>query len=493
VRKRRRRCAQPAQSKTRSAGTNRPAVAKPLECGGFLVVDAIAVHTKNMNLYLVLVCLVGAAGGFLFGFDTSVISGVIEYISSPKVFNLDEISKGWTVSCIIVGCMIGCVVAGPSSSRFGRKKTLVLTALIFVVSSLGCAMAGQYVTFIISRIIAGVAVGAASMLAPIYIAELSPPQHRGKLVSLNLFAIFLGQSSAFYSNFLLRDVGGDENWRWMLAVMAVPSFLLFIFLLFVPESPRWLAEKNQPGQAMAILTRINGVAEASREFEEIKQTITSSKGRLVELFRPGMFRILVIGILLAVFQQVTGINVVMYYAPAIFKSAGFGNDSALLQTALMGMVNLTFAVVSMFYVDKMGRKPLMVIGSIGMSIAMGLLALTFISGHTKGYFVLICIMGYLAAFGFSLGPVVWVLIAEIFPNRLRSYAVAIATFMLWGANFIVSLTFPYLLKSLHGYCFVIYGAMCVLCLLFVLKYLEETKGKTLEEIEMDFTGIKSAP
>jgi MFS family permease len=177
----------------------------------------------------------------------------------------------------------------------------------------------------------------------------------------------------------------------------------------------------------------------------------------------------------------------MYYAPAIFKSAGFGNDSALLQTALMGMVNLTFAVISMFFVDKVGRRPLMIIGSIGMSIAMAMLALTFISGHAKGYFVLICIMAYLAAFGFSLGPVVFVLISEIFPNRLRSYAVAISTFMLWAANFVVSLTFPYLLNSLQGYSFVIYGAMCVLCLLFVLKYVEETKGKTLEEIEMDFT------
>jgi sugar porter (SP) family MFS transporter len=445
-----------------------------------------------MNLYLILVCLVGAAGGFLFGFDTSVISGVIEYISSPKVYNLDEISKGWTVSCIIIGCMIGCVFAGPCSSRFGRKKTLIFTALIFLISSLGCAITSHYLVFVTYRIIAGIAVGAASMMAPIYIAEISPPKHRGKLVSLNLFAIFLGQSSAFYSNYFLRDMGGDNNWRWMLAVMAVPSFLLFVFLLFVPESPRWLVEKNQAGPAMGILTRINGATEANREFQEITETLKATKGRLVELFHPGMFKILIIGILLAVFQQVTGINVVMYYAPAIFKSAGFGNDSALLQTALMGMVNLTFAVVSMFFVDKMGRKPLMIIGSIGMSIAMTMLALTFITGHAKGYFVLACIMGYLAAFGFSLGPVVWVLIAEIFPNRLRSYAVAISTFALWGANFVVSLTFPYLLNNLKGYSFVIYGSMCLLCLLFVLKYLEETKGKTLEEIEMDFIGSKPA-
>jgi len=443
-----------------------------------------------MNLYLILVCFVGAAGGFLFGFDTSVISGAIEYLT--KIFNLNDLSKGWTASCILVGCMIGCVVAGPSSSRFGRKKTLILTALLFLFSSLGCALSNAYLAFIVCRIIAGIAVGAAAMLAPIYIAELSPPQHRGKLVSLNLFAIVLGQTSAFYSNYFLRGVGGDDNWRWMFGVMVVPSLLLFVFLLFVPESPRWLIEKNQTAGGMAILTRINGAVEANREYAEILQTLKASKGKLVELFHRGMFKILIIGMMLAIFQQITGINVVMYYAPSIFISAGFPKDSALLQTALIGMVFLTFAVISMFCVDKMGRKPLMIIGSIGMGVAMALLALTFITG-VQGYFVLFCIMGYLAAFGFSLGPVVWVLISEIFPNRLRSYAVAITTFTLWAADFIVSLTFPYLLATLKGYCFVIYGAMCVLCLLFVLKYLEETKGKTLEEIEMDSQGVTHGP
>jgi sugar porter (SP) family MFS transporter len=442
-----------------------------------------------MNLYLILVCLVGSTGGFLFGFDTSVISGVIEYISSPHVFNLEGINKGWTVSCILIGCMIGCVLAGPLSSRFGRRKTLLLTALVFLVSSLGCAWSNQLSVFVTFRIVAGIAVGAASMLAPIYIAELSPPKHRGKLVSFNLFAIFLGQSAAFYSNYFFRNIGGDDNWRWMMAVMAVPSFLLFVSLLFVPESPRWLIEKHQNEPALKILTRINGTTEANREFKEIRESVgKEAKGKFVDCFRRGMFGILMVGILLAVFQQVTGINVVMYYAPSIFKSAGFGNDSALLQTALMGMVNLTFSVVSMFFVDRIGRKPLMVIGSIGMSIAMTLLALTFISGHARGSFVLICIMGYLAAFGFSLGPVVWVLIAELFPNRVRSYAVAIATFMLWGANFIVSLTFPYLLNNLKGYSFFIYGSMCLLCLVFVWKYLRETKGKSLEEIEREFMG-----
>ncbi len=347
-----------------------------------------------MNLYLLLVCLVGAAGGFLFGFDTSVISGVIEYISTPQIYNLNELSKGWTVSCIIVGCMLGCVIAGPLSNRYGRRKALLLTAFVFLVSSLGCALAQQYTVFIVCRIIAGVAVGAASMLAPIYIAEISPAKHRGKLVSLNLFAIFLGQSSAFYSNYFLRAVGGDNNWRWMVGVMAVPSFLLFVFLFFVPESPRWLVEKQKNERALDTLTRINGASAARLELDEIEESVRNEAlGKMGELLHAGMFRLLVIGILLAVFQQVTGINVVMYYAPSIFKSAGFANESALLQTALMGMVNLTFAVVSMFFVDKVGRKPLMLLGSIGMGAAMTLLALTFITGRAQGYFVLFCIMG----------------------------------------------------------------------------------------------------
>ena len=442
-----------------------------------------------INPYLVFACLVASTGGFLFGFDTSVISGVIEYISSPRVFNLEGIGKGWTVSCIIIGCMIGCVLAGPLSSRFGRKKTLMLTALLFLASSLGCATSLRLSAFVSFRTIAGIAVGAASMLAPIYIAELSPPRHRGKLVSINLFAIFLGQSAAFYSNFFLRNFGGNDNWRWMLGVMAIPSFLLFLALLFAPESPRWLIEKHRDEPALEILTRINGTAEADRQFKAIGESVhNEDRGKFVECFHRGMFGLLMVGILLAVFQQVTGINVVMYYAPTIFKSAGFGNDSALFQTALMGIVNLTFSVISMFFVDKIGRKPLLISGSIGMSIAMILLALTFITGHAQGYFVLICIMGYLAAFGFSLGPVVWVLIAELFPNRVRSYAVAIATFMLWGANFVVSFTFPYLLNRLRGYSFAIYGSMCLLCLAFVWKYVHETKGKSLEEIEAEFLG-----
>ncbi|HVU53909.1 MAG TPA: sugar porter family MFS transporter [Puia sp.] len=447
-----------------------------------------------MRLYLILICLVAAAGGFLFGFDTSVISGAIEFIQKPAVFNLNEWEKGWTVSCIIIGCMTGCVYTGPLSDKYGRKKLLIVTALIFLASSLGCALAEHYWVFIINRMVAGFAVGSASMLAPIYIAEVSPARHRGKLVSLNLFAIFLGQSAAFFSNYFLRNTGGIDNWRWMIGVQVIPSGILFLLLFFIPESPRWLVEKKRRFLALHILTRINGKELAEADLATIEGTASAENatGKFRELFRGRMFRLLLIGVALAVFQQITGINVIMYYAPSIFESAGFAPDSALFQTALMGLVNLTFAVISMSLVDRLGRKPLMVIGSIGMGISLLLLAITFITNHFSGYLVLFCIIGFLASFGFSLGPVVFVLISEIFPNNLRSHAVAISIFLLWAANFIVSFSFPYMLKNLQGYSFLLFSFMCFLCLLFVLRYLTETKGKSLEQIERELAGSGNA-
>jgi len=440
-----------------------------------------------MKPYLLFICLVAAAGGFLFGFDTSVISGAIEFIADPKVFNLDAIEKGWAVSCILIGCMAGCIFAGPLSDKYGRKKVFIFTALVFLVSSLGCALAANHIIFIVYRIIAGVAVGAASMLSPMYIAEVSPARHRGKLGIINILAIFIGQSVAFFSNFLLKDYGGLNNWRWMMGVMVIPSAILFLLLFFIPESPRWLMGKRKNEEARLVLTKImNKGASVEDELTDIERSIHAVKGKLGALLRGKMFKLLMVGIALAVFQQASGINVIMYYAPSIFKSAGFGTGSALFQTAIMGLVNLTFAVMAMFFVDRLGRKPLMVIGSMGTGLSLLLLAITFITGHFHGYFVLVCIMGFLAFFGFSIGPVVWVLISEIFPNNLRSQAVAISFFFLWATDFVVSFTFPYLLNHFKGYSFLIYSLMCFLCLLFVIKYITETKGKSLEQIEKEF-------
>lgn len=443
-----------------------------------------------MRPYLILVCFAAAIGGFLFGFDTSVISGVVEFIETPQVFGLDEIQKGWAVSCIIIGCMIGCVLAGKPSQLFGRKKMLLTTAFLFLFSTLGCALSDSFAAFIIYRILAGVAVGSASMLAPMYISEITPPAWRGKMVSFNQLATFTGQALAFVSNNILYKVDGTDNWRYMLGIMIVPSGLFLIFLLFIPESPRWLVQNNRKEKALDVLTRVNGAGNAQSELEEIIESLEKTvAGKFSELFRGKMKKVMIIGILLAVFQQVTGINVIMYYAPAIFKSTGLGNESALFQTMIMGLVNLTFTIISILLIEKLGRKLLMLIGSVGMGVFLTAISVAYFTSHFNGLIVLVFIMGYLAFFALSLGPVVWVLIGEIFPNRIRSHAVSLAVFCLWTANFLVSFSFPFLLSHLKGgFTFLIYAIMCVLCFIFVLQYLVETKGKTLEQIEKEMIG-----
>jgi sugar porter (SP) family MFS transporter len=440
-----------------------------------------------MRPYLVLVCFAAAVGGFLFGFDTSVISGAIEFIETPRVFGLDEIQKGWAVSCIIIGCMMGCILAGKPSQLFGRKKMLLTTAFLFLISTLGCALSQNFDAFIFYRILAGVAVGSASMLAPMYISEITPAKWRGRMVSFNQLATFTGQALAFVSNNFLYRFHGEDNWRFMLGIMIIPSGLFLIFLFFVPESPRWLVLNNRRDRAFKVLSRVSGAETAGNELQEIIESLEKTVvGKFSELFKGKMRKVMFIGILLAVFQQVTGINVIMYYAPAIFKSTGLGNESALFQTMIMGLVNLTFTVVSIILIEKLGRRLLMLIGSVGMGVFLFGISGAYFTNHFNGVIVLVFIMGYLAFFALSLGPIVWVLIGEIFPNNLRSHAVSLSVFCLWGANFVVSFSFPFLLTHLKGgFTFMIYALMCVLCFLFILKYLVETKGKTLEQIEKD--------
>jgi len=443
-----------------------------------------------MKTYLILVCFVATIGGFLFGFDTSVISGAIEFIQTPQVFNLTELQKGWAVSCIIIGCMAGAILCGKPSYIYGRKKMLLFTAFVFLLSTLGCSLAGDFTTFIVFRILAGVSVGSASMLAPLYISEISPPEWRGKMVSFNQLATFTGQAFAFVSNNFLYNIGGIDNWRYMLGIMIIPSGLFLVFIFFIPESPRWLVIMNRPEEALKVLARVNTLARAKTELEEIVYSVKHlAVGKFSELFKGRMSRIMLIGIMLAVFQQVTGINVIMYYAPAIFKSTGLGNETALFNTMIMGLVNLSFTIVSILLIERIGRRLLMIIGSAGMGLFLFAISFAYFTNNFTGYLVLVFIMGYLAFFALSLGPIVWVLIGEIFPNRLRSHATSLAVFCLWGANFVVSFSFPVLLKWLHGgFTFLIYAVMCVLCLVFVFKYLAETKGKSLEQIEKDLIG-----
>jgi len=431
--------------------------------------------------YLLLAAVVAAFGGLLFGFDTAVISGTIPFIQ--PYFHLDDIRLGWTVSSLLAGCILGVISAGKPGDVFGRKKTLMFAAALFLLSAIGSAMSALHLVFIFFRVIGGFAVGIASMLSPMYISEISPASRRGQLVSLNQMAIVIGILLAFFSNYWLSGTG-ENNWRWMFAVMGLPAFLFLISLLLVPESPRWLVQKDRDTEAFNILNRINGHERATFELAEIRNSILAEKGTYKEVFSSRMRPVLWLGVLMAVFSQVTGINSIMYYAPVIFQKAGIGTNSALMQTVTIGGVNFLFTLVAIAWVDKLGRKPLLIGGTIGMAISLTALTLAFFLHQFGGFIILIFILLYCASFAASLGPVTWVAIAEIFPNKLRSKAMSVAIVSLWLANFVVILTFPVILNRLGGgTAFLIFDIMCIILILYVFMKFPETKGKSLEELE----------
>lgn len=434
------------------------------------------------NTFLILVTFAAALGGLLFGFDTAVISGVVPFIKT--YFSLDDISLGWAVSSLLVGCVFGVIISGKPADIFGRRKTLLVASLLFFVSAIGSALSDHLYVFIIFRFIGGIAVGTASTLSPMYISEISPAKKRGSLVSLNQLTIVIGILVAFFSNYLLVNAG-DNNWRWMLAVMSMPALLFFVTLLFIPESPRWLAQKGKNETAFKILERINGTGAAEIELKSIEESIASEpKGSLKEVFSKEISPLIWIGIVVAVFSQVTGINSIMYYAPMIFAKTGIGVNNALMQTIAVGGVNLLFTFVAIKYIDKFGRKPLLIAGASGMAVSLFILAIAFYMHEFGGYLILAFVLIYIASFAMSLGPVTWVFVAEIYPNRIRSEAMSVAVVFLWAAVFVVSFTFPYMLNVFGGgTAFLIFGFMCVVYLLFLFTKVPETKGKSLEELE----------
>jgi len=438
-----------------------------------------------MKSYVILVSVVAALGGLLFGFDTAVISGTINFIQ--PYFGLSEVGLGWTVSSLLFGCIAGVFIAGKAGDHYGRKKVLMLAALLFFISAVGSASAHSLSFFLFSRILGGIAVGVASILSPMYIAELAPAKYRGTLVSLNQLTIVIGILVAFFSNYLLVDTG-ENNWRWMLLVMAAPAILLFFSLFLVPESPRWLVARNRNEEALKVLIKTSGKELAQSELNEIQQTLKNQEeSTFSDLLAPKIKPLLFIGIILAIFQQITGINTIMYYAPKIFANVGQSNDSALLQTILIGGTNLIFTLVAMVLIDRFGRKKLIIIGSTGMMLMLsGLSALYFLNA-TSGILVLVFIIGYIAFFAASLGPALWVITAELFPNRLRSKGMSIAIVSLWIACAVVTIAFPIMLEKLSGgITFLIFALICLANLVYVLKYVPETKGKTLEELEKQF-------
>ena len=464
--------------------------------------------SSTSSTYLLKLTLVATLGGLLFGYDTAVISGTVGSLDSFFVlpFGLSEMAAnarlGLVVSSALIGCVIGGISGGFISKKLGRKKGLILAAILFLFSALGSSMPEMFVKpigqgdhtfiyiFIIYRIIGGIGVGLASMLSPLYIAEIAPAKNRGKLVSLNQFAIIFGMLIVYFVNYYIARQGDDTwlnsiGWRWMFASETIPAAIFLVLLFFVPDTPRSLVLKSQPEKALEVLTKVNGFKEAEKILADIQNTVVSHSGKL---FSYGM-TVIVIGVLLSVFQQFVGINVVLYYAPEIFKSMGSGTDTALLQTIIVGAVNLLFTVLAIMTVDKLGRKPLMIIGALGMAISMFALGTTFFT-ETVGVAALIFMLFYVASFAMSWGPVTWVLLSEIFPNKIRGRAMAIAVAAQWISNYLVSWTFPmmdknsYLLEKFnHGFAYWIYGVMGILAMLLVWKFVPETKGKTLEEME----------
>ena len=441
------------------------------------------------RLNIAFVALTVAIGGFLLGFDSNVISGVSPFIRDYFALTgtSGDLKLGWAVSSLGWGAMAGNAIAGALSDRIGRRRFLLGTALLFVASSLLASLAGSFTHFVCARIVGGLAVGGAILIAPVYIAEISPADKRGSLVSLNQLMIVIGISAAFFSNYFLLDVG-PNNWRWMLGVQTIPASLYFAMLLFVPESPRWLLLKGRDAQALQVLERVAGASEAQTNLQQIRASLAAkpmSRGFGGLLDRRVRF-IMLVALGLAFFQQITGINAIFYYLPTIFAQAGGAVNDAFRQAVLVGLVNLGMTFVAIWLIDKLGRKPLLIVGVTGMAVSLLVIAWAFGQPSLNAKLVLFAIIGFVASFAISLGPVMWVLLSEIFPNEQRAAAISVAGF--WNSLVSASVTFifPWELSTFGpAGTFLAYGLFASAAVLFVLLVVPETKGRTLEELEHD--------
>jgi sugar porter (SP) family MFS transporter len=456
----------------------------------------------NYNLgYVWLISIVAAMGGLLFGWDWVVIGGAKPFFQ--RYFELtSEAQIGWANSCALIGCLIGALIAGGLSDKFGRKKLLIAAALIFAVTSIGNALAGSFDIFIAWRICGGVAIGLASSLSPMYIAEIAPARMRGKLVAINQLTVVIGILLAQYINwFLVRDLPqgatdefirtswfGQQGWRWMFGLTAAPAILFFLGMLCVPESPRWLAKNGKSASARNILKKIGGEKYADTATAEIQSTLASEeiqRVRFADLLEPKMRKVIVLGVVLAVFQQWCGINVIFNYAEEIFRAAGYDISTVLKNIAWTGSVNLVFTLLALGIVDRGGRRPLMLFGSAALAVIYTAMGFCYFSG-VKGLPVLLLVLAAIGCYAMSLAPVTWVIISEIFPNRIRGAAMAVAVSSLWIACFILTYTFPTLNAKLGSAgTFWLYAAICVAGFIFVFFKLPETKGKSLEQIERE--------
>ncbi len=513
--------------------------------------------------YVVQVALIVAMGGFLMGFDASVISGVVKFIE-PQ-FSLSKLELGWAVSSLTLTATLAMMVSGPLSDRLGRRKVLFMAASLYAISAVASALAPTFVFLVIARMIGGLGVGASLIIAPMYIAEISPARMRGRMVSFNQLNIVLGISVAFFTNYLILRLGqsdaswtqslmfGPHNWRWMLGLETLPAVLYFLFLNAVPESPRWLLMKGRDSEARDIIARASGRAAAETEIlavhASLRRDASKAKASIAELFSPAMRLVITIGVVIAVIQQITGINSVFFYAPMIFEQSGIGTDASFAQAILVGIINLVFTVLAIMFIDRLGRKPLLIAGLTGITVSMLVLALGFSAAtytldaealanlpeevsfasiepmqdvvydsdvafksalqgalgseratqfesnlitaaiSMNPMLILFGILGFVASFAVSIGPVMWVLFSELFPNRIRGLAISFVGLINSAVSFIVQTIFPWELATLgSATTFLIYGLFAAIGLAFVLGMVPETKGKSLEELETELVG-----
>jgi MFS transporter, SP family, arabinose:H+ symporter len=467
---------------------------------------------KGSLSYFTVLCFIAAIGGFLFGFDTAVISGVNPFMEKQFGLEKDDFMKGWIVASALLGCIGGSVIAGPLSDRFGRKRILILSAALFGLSGIGCAVATSPWVFTLPRLIGGIGVGVAGMVVPLYIAEISPAHLRGRMVTFYQLAITIGIVVAYFTNAIFEWYAGPywgaEVWRVMIGSLFLPAVGFLALLPFVPESPRWLTKGGKEGQALRILARIAGRSRASAEMGEIRSTLSEEPGDLGQLLvAPGLRKALVFAVFLACSAQLSGINAIIYFGPSILSTAGFDLGNALGGQVILGIVNVLLTGLAIWKVDTMGRRPLMIWGSLGCFLSLAAVGILFAAGVDMvpsekdpkvleilaaswcKPWLIIFMASYLACFAFSLGPLPWVVMSEVFPTRIRGRAMSIATVSLWSANALVCFTFPWLMSQAGpSATFWIFSALVFPAILYSIWAMPETKGKSLEELERFFAG-----